>query len=77
MENFELIDDYLRGRLEGQDKQNFEQQLQADPSLQSEVASAKTVIEGIKKARMSELKAMLNQVPVSGLMTQLVSQQVK
>lgn len=70
MENFELIDDYLQGRLAGQDKQAFEQQLQADPSLQSEVAIQKTVIEGIKKARMAELKAMLNQVPVTGAMTQ-------
>ncbi|MBS1682884.1 MAG: hypothetical protein JST48_14325 [Bacteroidetes bacterium] len=67
MENFELIDDYLRGRLEGQDKQNFEQQMRADPTLQSEVTMQQMVIEGIKKARMAELKTMLSQVPVAGL----------
>ena len=66
MENFELIDDYVRGRLEGQEKEAFEKQLQADPSLQSEVTLQQHLIEGIKRARISELKTMLNQVPVSG-----------
>src|SRR6185369_11440069 len=69
MENFELIDDYIRGRLEGQDKDAFEKQLQADPSLQGEVTLQQQLIEGIKKARISELKTMLSQVPVTGAMT--------
>jgi len=68
MENFELIDDYLRGRLDGQDKQVFEKQLEADPTLQSEVTLQKHLIEGIKKARIAELKTMLSQVPVTGAM---------
>jgi len=68
MENFELIDDYVRGQLEGQEKKAFEQQLQADPSLQSEVTLQQHLIEGIKKARITELKTMLNQVPITGAM---------
>jgi hypothetical protein len=69
MENFDLIDDYVRGRLEGQEKEAFEKQLQADPSLQGEVTLQQQLIEGIKKARISELKTMLSQVPVTGAMT--------
>lgn len=69
MENFDLIDDYLRGQLSGHEKEAFEQQLQADPSLQSEVDLQQQLIEGIKKARISELKTMLSQVPVTGAMT--------
>ncbi len=68
MENFELIDDYVRGRLEGQEKEAFEQQLQADPSLQGEVTLQQHLVEGIRKARISELKTMLNQVPITGAM---------
>lgn len=69
MENFDLIDEYLRGQLSGHEKEAFEKQLQADPSLRSEVDVQQQVIEGIKKARISELKTMLSQVPVTGAMT--------
>lgn len=69
MENFDLIDDYLRGQLSGQEKEAFEKQLQADPSLQTEVTLQQQLVDGIKKARISELKAMLSQVPVTGAMT--------
>ena len=69
MENFDLIDDYLRGQLVGPEKEAFEKQLQADPSLQSEVALQQQLIEGIKFARISQLKTMLSQVPVTGAMT--------
>lgn len=69
MENFDLIDDYLRGQLEGPEKEAFEKQLLADPSLQSEVALQQQLVEGIKKARITELKTMLSQVPITGAMT--------
>src|SRR5690348_7043727 len=69
MENFDLIDDYLRGQLSGHEKEAFEKQLQADPSLQSEVDLQQQLIEGIKNARISELKTMLSQVPLTGAMT--------
>jgi hypothetical protein len=69
MENFDLIDDYLRGQLSGHEKEAFEKQLQTDPSLQSEVGLQQQLIEGIKNARIAQLKTMLSQVPVTAAMT--------
>ncbi len=54
--------------MEDSEKQAFENQLQTDPYLQNDVALQKQIIEGIKKARITELKTMLNQVPVGGAM---------
>lgn len=68
MENFELIEKYVTGQLESEEKQAFEKQLQADSSLQHDVALQQRIIEGIKKARVAQLKTMLNQVPVGGSM---------
>jgi hypothetical protein len=67
MENFELIEKYAAGQLQGPEKEAFESQLRADASLQGDVALQKQIIEGIKNARITELKTMLNQIPVSGL----------
>jgi len=68
MENFELVEKYASGQLQGPEKEAFELQLQTDASLQSDVAFQQQIIEGVKKARVTELKAMLSQVPVTGLM---------
>jgi hypothetical protein len=68
MENFELIEKYLAGQLHGQEKEAFELQLQTNTSLKSDVGLQQQIIEGIKKARITELKAMLSQVPVTGIM---------
>lgn len=65
MSNFELIDDYLTNRLNEQDRKSFEQQMSSDPALKADVELQKQIIEGLKSARAAELKAMLNQVPVS------------
>src|SRR6478609_5105059 len=67
MENFELIEKYAAGQLHGPEKEAFELQLQTDTSLQGDVALQKQIIEGIKHARITELKTMLSQVPVTGL----------
>ena len=56
MENFELIEKYLAGQLHGPAKEAFELQLQTDASLQSDVTLQQQIIEGIKKARITELK---------------------
>jgi hypothetical protein len=64
MNNFELIDDYLTNRLSESEKQNFESQLETDTVLKSEVESQKQILTGIKKARITELKTMLNNIPV-------------
>lgn len=66
MNNFELIDDYLSNRLEGDAKEGFEKQLANDPTLRSELDLQQQIVEGIRKARASELKSMLNKVPVGG-----------
>jgi len=66
MSNFELIDDFLTNRLSEQEKASFEQQMNADPSLKADVEIQKQIIDSVRKARAAELKAMLNNVPVSG-----------
>src|SRR6185295_8137837 len=66
MSNFELIDDYLTNRLGEQEKAAFEQRMLSDPAMLADVDFQKHVLEGVKKARAAELKAMLNNVPVGG-----------
>lgn len=66
MSQFDLIDDYLTHRLSGESRRLFEQKMQEDIRLKEEVNFQKSVIEGIKKARINELKAMLNNTPVGG-----------
>jgi len=62
--DLELLDDYLTNRMSEGDRSAFEQKLKADPDLQHEYALQRRLIEGIKDARVAELKSMLNQVPV-------------
>jgi hypothetical protein len=61
-----LIEDYLTNRLDDGASKAFEQQMQGDLQLQAEVNMQRTIIEGVKSARAAELKAMLNNVPISG-----------
>jgi hypothetical protein len=62
--DLELLDDYLSNRLKGDERIEFERRLETDASLQSELALQRELIEGIRAARVAELKSMLNQVPV-------------
>lgn len=64
-QQFEMMDDYLSNRLSAEDQAAFEQQVQADPQLAQELSTQKNLVEGLKQARMAELKSMLNNVPVS------------
>lgn len=73
MRNFELIDDYLTNRLSEQDRKSFEQQMDSDPALKADVELQKEIIQGLKAARVAELKAMLNKVPISATGTYLSS----
>jgi hypothetical protein len=73
MENLELIEKYVTGKLQGPEKDAFELQLQTDTSLQSDVTLQREIIAGIKSARIAGLKAMLNQVPVGGVMQSGIS----
>lgn len=63
--DFELLDDYLANRLNTDEAVAFEKQVQADPQLMQELNIQKGLIEGLKTARVAELKAMLNNIPVS------------
>jgi hypothetical protein len=73
MSNFELIDDFLTNRLGDKERASFEQQLNSDPSLKADVELQKQIIDSVKNARAAELKAMLNNVPVSGGYTSGIS----
>lgn len=65
MSNFDLIDDYLANRLPEDARKAFEENVKVDPALKTEVAKQRLIISGIQKARVAELKSMLNKVPVS------------
>jgi hypothetical protein len=62
--DLELLDDYITNRMDAQDRDAFEQKLQADHDLQHEYALQQRLIKGIRDARVSELKSMLNQVAI-------------
>jgi len=63
--DLEMMDDYLSNRLNAEDKAAFEQQVQADPQLARELNIQQSLVEGLKQARVVELKSMLNNIPVS------------
>jgi len=65
MTNFEVIDNYLTNRLNAQEREAFEQQMKSDPALKADVEFQTSIVEGLKRARAAELKAMLNKVPVT------------
>ena len=67
--DLELLDDYLANRLSAHEKVSFEQKLTSDPELQAEFNMQQELIGGIQKARVAELKAIMNNVPVSALHT--------
>lgn len=61
----ELLDDYLRNKLSAQEKSAFEDVLKNDAGLQKELRVQQRMIDGLRQARVAELKQMLNNVPVS------------
>lgn len=65
MTNTELINAYLDNELSDADRLNFEQRLDGDAVLQQELALQKDIVEGIRLARKTQLKQMLNNVPVA------------
>jgi hypothetical protein len=66
MNKLELIDDYLTNRLGDAERVAFEKQLASDPALKADVQLQNQILEGVKKARAAELKAMLQNVPIGG-----------
>ena len=67
MSYFDLIDDYLTNRLSDNEKKAFEESMNSDPALKSEVNNQEVIVEGIRKASAAELKAMLNNVPIGSV----------
>jgi hypothetical protein len=67
--DFELLDDYIANKLSGGEKEAFEQQLNSDPELKNEFQLQQKLVEGIRNARIAELKTMLNNTPVPSLPT--------
>jgi hypothetical protein len=63
--DFELLDDYLSNRLSENDRSAFDKKIEADPALKRELEFQQQMAKGLKKARVAELKAMLNAVPVT------------
>jgi hypothetical protein len=62
--DFELLDDYLANRLGQEERSAFEEKLKADSELRNELDLQQQFIEGIKKARVAELKSLMNNIPV-------------
>jgi len=62
--DFEMLDDYLANRLSDADRSALEQKIASDPALKQELAIQRQVIEGLRRARIAELKQMLNNTPV-------------
>ena len=61
-----MIEKYVTNRLSEAERLTFEQEMKGDAQLGSEVKLQQEIIEGVKQARITELKAMLNNVPISG-----------
>ncbi len=61
----ELVGKYLEGEMTDLEKINFENQLANNSNIQEEFQFQNDVIEGIRENRKAELKARLDQIPVS------------
>jgi hypothetical protein len=62
--DLELLDDYLSNRLSGEERSAFEKRLESDPELKQELNIQQDFVQGIRNARVAELKSMLNNVPI-------------
>lgn len=67
--DLELLDDYLTNRLSADEKVAFERKLTSNPELQAEFNMQQALIGGIQKARVAELKAIMNNVPIPAIQT--------
>ncbi len=65
--DLELLDAYVGNRLSAAEKISFEEKLQVDVELKHEFLLQQKIIGGIRQARASELKKMLNDIPLSSL----------
>src|SRR5688572_22035039 len=68
-QDLELMDDYLSNRMDSTEKAAFEERLKNEPTLSEEYKLQQSLVQGIKQARIAELKTMLNSIPVTSLPT--------
>ncbi len=66
MSNKELINAYFDGELSEVERQNLFSEIDKNPELKAEFNFQNEIVEGLKRARVAELKARLDNVPVSG-----------
>lgn len=64
------MDQYLGNRLTTQEKSSFEKRLETDTELRNEFSLQQKVVDNIRKARVAELKNLLNNIPVSSIPTE-------
>ncbi len=58
------MDDYLSNKLDPGARAAFEEKLKTDPNLKSEFELQQQFIEGIKNARIAELKTIMNNIAI-------------
>jgi len=61
----ETIDSFLRGDLTGDELENFNKALSADPKMQQEVSFQQDVVDSIKQYRHNQLKNRLNSIEMA------------
>ncbi len=66
MSNNDLLDSYFEGAMSEAEKQDFLNLVSNDSQLNKEFNFQQEVIDGLKSARVAELKARLNNVSVGG-----------
>jgi hypothetical protein len=62
--DFEMLDDFLANRMSDAERSAMEQKVAADAELKQELSIQRQVIEGLRRARIAELKQMLNNTPI-------------
>jgi hypothetical protein len=75
--DLELLDQYLGSQLNARDKAAFEKRLETDSDLKNEFSFQQKVVESVRKARVAELKKMLNDIPVSSIPSEGTSLRLK
>lgn len=61
----DVIDDYLRGELSGNELASFESEMQADPSFKEVVQYEQFIKDGLSQVRKAEMKSRLNAIEIT------------
>ncbi len=66
-QDLELMDNYLANRMDAGEREAFEKRLKTDTALSEEFKLQQSLVQGVRQARIGELKSMLNSIPVTSL----------